>query len=213
MAHNQDLKYQLKKVFNKLVLRYTDDAGYVDSLWDEVETSYSGKDRHYHNLVHLNNLLLQLSEVKPQIQDWDAVLFALFYHDLIYNPVRRDNEKKSAKRAAERLETLNFPAAGIDKCVRLILATQGHITHDDHDVNLFTDADLSVLGSDSDQYLAYTQQVRKEYHIYPDLLYKPGRKKVLVHFLNMDRIFKTDHFYDKYETQARQNLSNELKGL
>lgn len=56
-------------------------------------------------------------------------------------------------------------------------------------------------------------QVRKEYSIYPDLLYKPGRKKVLQHFLQMERIFKTQVFYDKYETQSRRNLEKELNQL
>jgi predicted metal-dependent HD superfamily phosphohydrolase len=39
------------------------------------------------------------------------------------------------------------------------------------------DADLSILGKDLDTYLAYTKMIRKEYSIYPDFLYKPGRKK------------------------------------
>jgi predicted metal-dependent HD superfamily phosphohydrolase len=52
--------------------------------------------------------------------------------------------------------------------------------------------------------------VRKEYLIYPDLIYNPGRKKVLHHFLAMDRIFKTDFFYNKFEQQARQNLRKEI---
>jgi predicted metal-dependent HD superfamily phosphohydrolase len=42
--------------------------------------------------------------------------------------------------------------------------------------------------------------------MYPDFLYKPGRRKVLTHFLEMERIFKSDHFYQKYEEQARKNL-------
>ena len=62
-------------------------------------------------------------------------------------------------------------------------------------------------------YDTYCQQVRKEYSIYPDFLYKPGRKKVLEHFLNMERIFKTTYFFDLYEAQARENLRRELSSL
>jgi len=62
-------------------------------------------------------------------------------------------------------------------------------------------------------YQAYTRQIRQEYHIYPDLLYKPGRKKVLQHFLKMPAIYVTPAFRDLYETTARQNIQAELNTL
>jgi predicted metal-dependent HD superfamily phosphohydrolase len=59
-------------------------------------------------------------------------------------------------------------------------------------------------------YSDYYKNVRKEYSIYPNLLYNPGRKKVLKHFLAMGKIFKTDYFYQKFEKNARLNLQKEL---
>ncbi|MGJ4745117.1 hypothetical protein ACQV5M_02045 [Leptospira sp. SA-E8] len=56
----------------------------------------------------------------------------------------------------------------------------------------------------------YSKQIREEYDIYPDELYKPGRKKVLEYFLSMDSIFKTKEYREKKEKQARENLSWEL---
>jgi predicted metal-dependent HD superfamily phosphohydrolase len=97
----------------------------------------------------------------------------------------------------------------MEQCVKLILATQKHEPAGE-EVNLFTDADLSVLGAEPESYKLYATQVRKEYGLYPDLIYNPGRKKVLQHFLAMPRIFKTDAFYEKYETTARRNLEWEL---
>jgi predicted metal-dependent HD superfamily phosphohydrolase len=35
----------------------------------------------------------------------------------------------------------------------------------------------------------------------------------LKHFLDRERIFKTDHFYNLYEVQARMNLTHELEML
>jgi predicted metal-dependent HD superfamily phosphohydrolase len=49
--------------------------------------------------------------------------------------------------------------------------------------------------------------------IFPDFVYKPGRKKVLLHFLAMERIFKTDYFFHKFELLAKQNLQKELEML
>jgi predicted metal-dependent HD superfamily phosphohydrolase len=69
------------------------------------------------------------------------------------------------------------------------------------------------LGYTWDKYREYCQQVRKEYAIYPDFLYNPGRKKALQHFLDMDVIFKTGFFRNKYEIQARKNIVQEISGL
>ena len=79
--------------------------------------------------------------------------------------------------------------------------------------NLFTDADLSILGSDSIAYKAYVENVRREYSMYPDFLYKPGRKKVLIHFLSVESIFKTNEFATRFEAQARKNVNDELSKL
>jgi predicted metal-dependent HD superfamily phosphohydrolase len=49
--------------------------------------------------------------------------------------------------------------------------------------------------------------------VYPDVIYKPGRKKVLAHFLQMERIYKTGIFFTMFEKQARQNLQDELAEL
>ena len=92
-----------------------------------------------------------------------------------------------------------------------ILETKGHSISKDNDTNFFTDADLSILGLDWDLYSEYAQNVRKEYSNYPTIIYKMGRRKVLKHFLVMERIFKTDHFFEKFEVLARENLRRELQ--
>lgn len=203
----------LKETFVKLASAYTDDNLLIKELWEEIEAAHSTPKRHYHTLKHLENLLYQLEAVKDQIQNWDAVLFTLYYHDIVYNPLKDNNEEKSAELAAARLSALAVPAGLSQLCKQQILATKKHLFNTDQDTNYFTDADLSVLGQDWHVYSAYAEGVRKEYSIYPDLIYKPGRKKVLQHFLQMDRIYKTDHFYKMLEISAKRNLQQELDGL
>ncbi|GAA4302141.1 hypothetical protein [Nibribacter koreensis] len=200
----------LKETFKELVTNYTDNASLPNELWVEIEKNYSGKKRHYHTLYHLQNLLEQLTTIKDQIQNWDTLLFTLYYHDIIYNPLKSDNEEKSAQLAETRMRQLTVSDEEIARCKQQILATKAHLTTLDHDTNLFTDADLSILGQPWETYALYYKNVRKEYSLYPDIIYNPGRKKVLNHFLTMDRIFKTDYFYNKFERQARQNLKTEM---
>lgn len=203
----------LKETFKQLLTNYTDNNRLINELWIEIEKHYSSKKRHYHTLQHLDNLLTQLTEIKGEIQNWDTILFTLYYHDIIYNILKSDNEEKSADLAEKRLTQISVSNDKVELCKKHILATKSHLKATDNDTNYFTDADLSVLGQDWETYSSYYKNIRKEYSIYPDFVYNLGRKKVLNHFLSMDRIFKTDLFFGKFEKQAKENLTNELNIL
>ena len=202
-----------EQTFKTQLASLTSDEQLVEQLWSEIKESYAASARHYHNLSHLDNLLAELLPLREEIRDWQTLLFSIAYHDVIYNVLHSDNEEKSAKLAYERLAQLPVTPARRDKCFSQIMATKKHGLADDADTNLFTDADLAILGTDSNTYHYYTQMIRKEYQIYPALIYKPGRRKVLQHFLQMTHIYKTDFFRNKYEEQARANLDRELQEL
>jgi predicted metal-dependent HD superfamily phosphohydrolase len=200
----------LQETFIQLLKNYTTNENTIISMWAEIEKQYTHKKRQYHNLTHLENLLQQLNEIKAHIADWDTMLFALYYHDIVYKTLKNNNEEQSALWAQKKLMHISVPATIIDNCTKQILATKQHLANNDTDTNFFTDADLSILGQNWDTYFKYTIQIRKEYSIYPDLIYKPGRKKVLENFLKMPHIFKTTYFYDKFELKAKQNIEKEL---
>lgn len=203
----------LKETFIELLTNYKDSDSLTNELWTEIEKNYSSKKRHYHTLHHLDNLLTQLTEVKNEIQNWNAILFTLYYHDIVYNSLKSENEEKSAELAEKRLKQISVSPDTIELCKNQILATKSHIKSTDSDTNYFTDADLSILGQNWETYSLYYKNVRNEYSIYPDFVYNPGRKKVLNHFLSMDKIFKTDFFYKKFERQAKQNIQKEIELL
>jgi predicted metal-dependent HD superfamily phosphohydrolase len=200
----------LKETFIQLITKYTGNISRAESLWTEIEKAYNSKKRHYHNLSHLENLLQQLLTVKTEINNWDATLFALYYHDVVYNTLKTDNEEKSAALAEKRMKEILMPADIAEQTTQQIIATKSHNTSTNTDTNFFTDADLSILGSDWETYEAYFKKIRKEYAIYPAIIYNPGRKKVLQHFLTMERIFKTEIFFKKFEVQTKSNLNKEL---
>jgi len=203
----------LKRIFTELAEKYSNDTLLINELWNEIEKEYSYPDRYYHTIVHLKEFYIQLLHVRNKIEDWDTILFSMFYHDIIYVTSNSDNEVKSAEYAAGRLKQLTCPAEKISTCVNLILATKEHKEEDNNDVNYFTDADLSILGQHRDSYSDYCTKIRKEYSIFNELQYNTGRKEVLQKFLHRGSIFKTKYFYDKFEVAARQNIKNELNTL
>lgn len=202
----------IKQEFLVSLNNYTSDSEQQLNMWNEIQKNYSEANRHYHNLAHLNSILTELKIHQDKFSNWDAIVFAIVYHDLVYDASKNNNEEQSAAIALQRLKQIVAPEHLTTFCEHLILATKKHESSD-METNLFTDADLSILGSDSETYQTYTRQIRLEYSIFPDLVYNPGRKKVLTHFLNMNNIYKTKEFWDKYEQRARANLHAELSVL
>lgn len=203
----------LKETFTNLLKNYTDEINLINKFWIEIENKYTSNERYYHTLEHLDNFLEQLLDIKTEFKNWESILFGLYYHDIIYDIAKSDNEQKSAEFAEKRMIKISVSGKIIEKCNDLILSTKSHKKSVYLDINYFTDADLSILGQSGNRYEQYCKNVRKEYAIYPDHLYNPGRKKILTYFLSMDRIFKTDFFFHKFEKQARYNIKNELDNI
>ncbi|MCJ8153062.1 hypothetical protein MKJ01_04690 [Chryseobacterium sp. SSA4.19] len=203
----------LKERFLHLCTPFTQNPDLINHLWLEIEQKYSEKSRYYHTLEHLDLMFSELDPVKDKIENFIGISFSVFYHDIIYDATSKSNEEKSAEFAKLRLQQLNIDQNTIAEISGQILATKLHQRSDNKDTNYLLDADLSILGKDPETYSDYTQKIRKEYSIYPDLLYKPGRKKVLKHFLALEHIFKTPYFADRYEIQARENIVLELKNI
>lgn len=185
----------------------------IAELWQEICTCYAEPHRHYHTIHHLEQVFRELSEIDELLINREAVLLALFYHDLVYDVKRHDNEAASAALASKRLTAIGFAGDTIKQCTGLILATKDHAFYVDSDVNYFTDADLAILGTEPAQYDTYVAQIRRQYKIYPDTLYRAGRKRVLHHFLEKANIFNTSYFRNRLEQQARTNMQRELTQL
>ena len=200
----------IRQALFETINNYDGELRVTSPLWEEIAQAYSSDGRFYHNLNHLENMLSQLLPVKDNVKDWDALILALCYHDIIYDPLKNSNEEESAALAEKRLSNLSISKAKRRKVQELILATKTHTLTDEADLNLFTDADLSILGSDDMVYQQYAAAIRMEYAAVPDMLYIPGRIKVLNHFLGMNQIFKTNHFHHLLEGKARKNLAQEL---
>jgi len=201
----------LKEKFLSLIEKYSENKSYNSQCWDEVEKKYSSKTRHYHNLQHLENMITELNTVEQQVTDLDTLLFAIYYHDIVYKPTKSNNEHQSALLFKKRIEKTYF--AKLLECMAQIEATKEHKPTTDNDTNILLDLDLSILGKNPKTYKTYCENIRKEYQVYPDFMFRKGRKKVLQSILQLDSIYKTNFFKQKYETQARENLSLELNQL
>jgi len=201
----------LEKIYSELLLNIGFSANEIQQNWLDLEKAYSKKSRYYHNLTHLKEMIESFEVYRNRLQNPNEILFSIFYHDFVYSASKKDNELKSAEYALSVLsENSNLNKQFVFDA---ICATQQHQQNAIEDINWLIDFDLKILAKDWDHYKIYFEQIRKEYSIYPDFLYKPGRAKALKHFLENEFIFQTDEFRSLYEEKARQNIENEISLL
>lgn len=199
----------LQKIYSELLSNIGFSANDIQQNWIDLEKAYSKKSRHYHNLTHLKEMITCFEIYRNKLQNPNEILFSIFYHDFVYSASKKDNELKSAE------YTLSILPENISLNKQLVFdaicATQQHQQNVIEDINWLIDFDLKILAKDWDDYKIYFEQIRKEYRIYPDFLYKPGRAKALKHFLENEFIFQTEEFRNLYEEKARANIEKEIK--
>ncbi|MNQ64984.1 hypothetical protein D3C85_794260 [compost metagenome] len=201
----------LEKIYSELLVNIGFSADEIQQNWKDLEKAYSKKSRYYHNLTHLKEMIEGFETYRDKLQNPNEVLFSIFYHDFVYSASKKDNELKSAEYALAVLsENSNLNKQLVFDA---ICATQQHQQNVIEDINWLIDFDLKILAKDWDDYKIYFEQIRKEYRIYPDFLYKPGRAKALKHFLENEFIFQTEKFRNLYEEKARANIGKEISIL
>lgn len=182
-------------------------------LHQALTIAYSGETRRYHTLEHIERCLHEFAEVWSYAVHPNEVLWALVFHDAVYDVTRNDNEQRSAEWACGVMQELRRPNDEIERVRSLIMATSHDAELRSSDEMLLVDIDLSVLGSDRETFDAYDAAIRAEYAWVPAERYRQGRTRVLRSFLAKDPLFRTAPLRRKFETAAKANLAHALTKL
>ncbi|MEL7220930.1 MAG: hypothetical protein AAGJ93_06395 [Bacteroidota bacterium] len=188
----------------------------IVKCWQQIGNKYGEANRHYHNLDHLSALFASFDQYKTELAEPLVVACAIWYHDIVYNAKRNDNEAQSALVAAQNIAHFGLSEEQQQRCLHYICATAQHLevkVGAQADLAYFLDFDLAVLAWPRAQYKAYAEAIRKEYRHVPSFFYRRGRRKVLKYFLEVPRLFRTAEFQEKFEAAAKLNLHWELETL
>lgn len=175
---------------------------------------YTQEHRAYHDLMHIEDVLLRLEELHPPPEHELALVLAAWFHDAVYQPGKHDNEERSAHVAADALEQAGASPELIAEVMRLVRVTDRHQPDDGDEAGaILCDADLAILASTPERYAEYVAGVRKEYAHVPEDDFRRGRAEVLRHYLDSPRIFHTAYGHAEWEDRARANLVAEIERL
>jgi predicted metal-dependent HD superfamily phosphohydrolase len=177
---------------------------------DDLIAAYTAPNRHYHNLSHVEDCLAKLARIDDlSAAEREILTDAIWWHDVVYDPTRSDNEELSAQLAERHV------AAPIRREVgRLIRLTKTHqVDPSDKLGAILISIDLSILAAEPSRYDAYAAAIRKEFAHVPEDAYRAGRADVLSRFTARPVIFPDAAFAMTCEERARDNLARELASL
>jgi predicted metal-dependent HD superfamily phosphohydrolase len=182
-------------------------------MYEKLCRFYGERHRAYHTMEHIDACLRHLEAVWDDAEQPAQLELAIWFHDAIYKPFSVSNEADSAKLASEFMTTNQAGEATIEGVHELIMATIHDATPKPGDASLMVDIDLSILGAPAEVYADFERAVRKEYKRVPSFVFRRNRRKLLLQFLDRERIYQHPYFFDRLEALARSNLSSAVQAL
>ena len=179
-----------------------------DAVWFALAQRYAEPHRVYHDRAHRAHCLEQLDLAAAQVRQPDEVEMAVWFHDVVNEPGRRDNEQRSADYFHE-LAGGRIAPGFIQSVIGLILATTHRAAPTNPDQRFICDIDLASFGCPWECFMRDSTAVKAEFTGTEEEYYR-GKKTFLQAMLLRDRIFLTDFFHEHYEQQARENIDRLL---
>lgn len=185
--------------------------GVTDQQAHDLVVMMSETHRHYHDMTHIEALV---NEYRKYLHEADGANFekeivaAIWFHDVVYDPRRNDNEERSAEYARRVLSPINLDVLLV---VDLIMDTKLH-EGGSGVRDLFSDLDLSIFKAKAGDYREYALNIRREYSFVPFDEYVAHRIKILNSFVERPKIFQTK-YYSQFDATARENLNWEISML
>jgi pantetheine-phosphate adenylyltransferase len=175
----------LQRLLDKWNIRC--DVNTLLSMWNESHRSY-------HTLDHLNDLIDQIDENKDSFteKEYEMLLLTAIFHDCIYDPMKNNNEEKSADFFIECCS--DKTNTDVLKIKQMILDTKSHKASNSLS-HIFSSFDMSIVERDFDQLLDWESGIYDEFKGYGNEKYKEGRLKFLESLLekyphNLDNLIK-----------------------
>jgi predicted metal-dependent HD superfamily phosphohydrolase len=163
----------LQELLNKWNIKC--DVTTLLAMWNESH-------RAYHTLNHLNDVIDQINENKSKYsgKEYEKLMLTALFHDCIYDPMKNDNEEKSADFFIECCQ--DKTNSDVLEVKQIILDTKTHeaTTNLSESFNYY---DMSIVERDFDQLLEWENGIHEEFKAYGES-YKEGRLKFLESLLD-----------------------------
>jgi predicted metal-dependent HD superfamily phosphohydrolase len=192
----------------------------VDSAIDEsaiihqqLMDSYSEPQRYYHTLDHIEHCLSLFDNISSKLKSPHALELAIWFHDVIYQPGAANNEQLSADQFMRTTKN-RFDDSLRNTVYQHIMATLHLHSEMNHaDTQYMVDIDLSSFGLPWPEFIHDSENLRREMAHLSNEDYCRKQSAFQQALMDRPRFFRSDYFYQNYESQARQNLSDYYESI
>lgn len=183
------------------------------TIHQQLTEAYGEPHRRYHTLAHIEHCLAMFDQCKSLAHNADALELAVWFHDIILQPGRRDNEALSAELYLQLSDQTQHNELR-ELVAQLIIATQ----HDggsleDADAIYMVDIDLSSFGLSWEEFQRDSQNLREECPECSDAEYHRKQEAFRSALATRESFFRSGFFSERYEQQAQENLSKYFMGV
>lgn len=174
MKHSQNIDYtKYQAIFEEYGIQ---NPQAIAAAWQETH-------RYYHSETHLAFLLDEIEKLlkaqKLNPEHYAVLVMAAFFHDIVYDPTRQDNELQSA----QMFEEMTSEHLNRTLIKEIILDTQHHQAKGILSKQ-FCELDMRIVTHSSfEELLLWEKQIFKEYQYLDYGIYKEGRIQVLEKFI------------------------------
>src|SRR3989454_8561334 len=179
-----------------------DDSAELRRLYGDVLGRYSEPHRHYHTRQHLVECFEKVQDIISLAEHQAEVNAGLWFHDVIYDTQRHDNEERSADWARSAAREFGASAESGQRIYELIMFTRHAAEPVGIDAQVLVDADLSILRAQPARFQEYEAQVRSEYGLEPDAMIRSTRAKILKQLHDRPHLSRRTHISERDEPEA-----------
>lgn len=194
--------------FSKIAGFKSRDSKAIFALLDSL---YREPQRHYHNWNHIMTLDMLFKGWEAYIQNPVAFEAAVWFHDAVYIPGRKDNEENSAYLAECILCKSALDEKARTESINIILSTKytGKEENIKGDIALFHDLDFAIFAFPLEQVLTYDRNIHGEFLStgkLSEIDFNRNRCRFLQTLLQSPPIFKFKETMEAWEEKARINI-------
>ncbi len=196
---------RLVSLLQRVVLKDKFTDAFCETLWSDLTHKYAQSHRRYHTLDHIIFCLDNLDTCRHLLAEADDVELAVWYHDVIHYPIRKDNEERSSQHFRALCDGY-LSGSTLDNVGRLVLVTDHRSRPHSPDEKFICDIDIASLGIDWEGFYKDSVDLYHEEPQTEPTTYVANKLRFFDRLFTHDHIFHTDYFRERYEVQARANI-------
>ncbi len=199
---------RFRALWRRCLLDGTSDDG--AAVHQRLLDGYREPQRYYHTPEHIEHCLSWFDQCRSLVGNPDALELAIWFHDVIYEPGKPDNEARSAALYRQLSDGVHAKATRglVD---RLIMATL-HLGSEleDGDADYMVDIDLASFGLPWEEFLRDSENLRREATHLDESQFHQRARAFHQTLRARERFFHTDFFAERLETRAHENIERYL---